>query len=365
MSSTTATPKVELSTNTDTSYTNAFDSSFSAGNNHQQPSATTSSQFNINQIKERILERMRSFTNAPFTIQRISELLLKPNSHYNKIEKFLRGLEKCVMVVTTVDPNGNKIFIESNSPTTNYFYANYLETPIRPTTPSNITTNQVVFNDTMDDVYPSPTTNNNNIAQTLIFSKKEETEVENESPVKSNPNTASADQTSPLSPSSMEISSSSSNMDISNDFSKQNDFVDESTNEKREEPTPKPNDDNKILEEDTKSVKETIINEDKVKREADQSQDQETYEPASKIFKKEIINSEENVEILETIETKNDGVVKHKIEIVELKNVEEKISFNNNDSTADIISKETKKEEKEVTSNEKKEEAESEAKETL
>lgn len=51
---------------------------------------------------------MLSTTNlsAPFTIQRISELLLKPNNHYKQTEKFLRGLEKCVMVVTTVDPNG-------------------------------------------------------------------------------------------------------------------------------------------------------------------------------------------------------------------------------------------------------------------
>lgn len=44
--------------------------------------------------------------SAPFTIQRICELLLKPNAHYNRIDKYLRGLEKCIMVVTTVDPNG-------------------------------------------------------------------------------------------------------------------------------------------------------------------------------------------------------------------------------------------------------------------
>lgn len=65
------------------------------------------------EIKERIIERMESFTSAPFTIQRISELLLKPNNHYTRIDKFLRGLEKCVMVVTTVDPNGNKIFVDN------------------------------------------------------------------------------------------------------------------------------------------------------------------------------------------------------------------------------------------------------------
>ena len=77
-------------------------------------------------IKERIMERMQSFTrfleiffliklkflfkfsliSAPFTIQRISELLLKPSNHYNRVDKYLRGLEKCIMVVTTVDPHG-------------------------------------------------------------------------------------------------------------------------------------------------------------------------------------------------------------------------------------------------------------------
>jgi serine/threonine-protein phosphatase 4 regulatory subunit 2 len=44
--------------------------------------------------------------SAPFTIQRISELLVKPNDHYKREDKYLRGLEKCIMVVTTIDPNG-------------------------------------------------------------------------------------------------------------------------------------------------------------------------------------------------------------------------------------------------------------------
>lgn len=102
----------------------------------------------IQLIKDRIVERMKSFTNAPFTIQRICELLLKPNNHYNRADKYLRGLEKCIMVVTTVDPNGNKIFMEnmltnglSSNPSTP------LITPTRPITPeaasgdlSNLTT---------------------------------------------------------------------------------------------------------------------------------------------------------------------------------------------------------------------------------
>lgn len=93
----------------------------------------------IQLIKDRIIERMKSFSNAPFTIQRICELLLKPNNHYNRVDKFLRGLEKCIMVVTTVDPNGNKIFMEnmltngiSSNPSTP------LITPTRPITPVEV-----------------------------------------------------------------------------------------------------------------------------------------------------------------------------------------------------------------------------------
>jgi serine/threonine-protein phosphatase 4 regulatory subunit 2 len=95
----------------------------------------------IQLIKDRIIERMKSFTSAPFTIQRICELLLKPNSHYNRVDKYLRGLEKCIMVVTTVDPNGNKIFMENFL--TNGVSSSNLSTPIitptRPTTPPEAT----------------------------------------------------------------------------------------------------------------------------------------------------------------------------------------------------------------------------------
>ncbi|RNA06707.1 serine threonine- phosphatase 4 regulatory subunit 2 [Brachionus plicatilis] len=67
----------------------------------------------VNQLKSQIIERFESFNNAPFTIQRISELLLKPTNNYTQQEKYLRGLEKCLLVVTTIDPNGNKILVEN------------------------------------------------------------------------------------------------------------------------------------------------------------------------------------------------------------------------------------------------------------
>jgi len=105
-------------------------SSFSLNNTSNNES------INIQLIKERIVERMQSFTSAPFTIQRISELLLKPTNHYNRVDKYLRGLEKCIMVVTTVDPQGSKIFLELGL--TNGTMSNSISpaaTPTRPLTP--------------------------------------------------------------------------------------------------------------------------------------------------------------------------------------------------------------------------------------
>ena len=36
----------------------------------------------------------KCFCSAPFTIQRLCELLTEPNKHYQRIDKFLRGIEK-------------------------------------------------------------------------------------------------------------------------------------------------------------------------------------------------------------------------------------------------------------------------------
>lgn len=72
----------------------------------------------INQLKSQIIERFESFNNAPFTIQRISELLLKPTNNYTQQEKYLRGLEKCLMVVTTIDSDGK--YLSFKNGTLNY-----------------------------------------------------------------------------------------------------------------------------------------------------------------------------------------------------------------------------------------------------
>lgn len=61
--------------------------------------------FKFDQMKERILEQLESYSGIPFTIQRLCELLLHPKRHYKRTDKFMRGLEKIMLVVSTIDPN--------------------------------------------------------------------------------------------------------------------------------------------------------------------------------------------------------------------------------------------------------------------
>ncbi|CAD5124934.1 DgyrCDS13179 [Dimorphilus gyrociliatus] len=67
---------------------------------------------NFEEMKSRILDAIEQFNGIPFTIQRLCELITCPKKHYKASDKFLRGLEKNLMVVTTIDPLGNKIYNE-------------------------------------------------------------------------------------------------------------------------------------------------------------------------------------------------------------------------------------------------------------
>lgn len=71
---------------------------------HPLPVATPAQPFNFEELKKEILTSLDSFTGAPFTIQRICELLTLPTKHYKRTDKFMRGLEKNVLVVSHIDP---------------------------------------------------------------------------------------------------------------------------------------------------------------------------------------------------------------------------------------------------------------------
>lgn len=64
--------------------------------------------FDYNGIKNNILNSFDWFLAAPFTIQRLCELLIEPELHYKRTDKFLRGIEKNVIVVSTIQPQPNK-----------------------------------------------------------------------------------------------------------------------------------------------------------------------------------------------------------------------------------------------------------------
>lgn len=60
--------------------------------------------FNYDTMKNSLLERLDSFTSAPFTVQRICELLTCPRKQYNRVDKFMRAIEKNILVVSTREP---------------------------------------------------------------------------------------------------------------------------------------------------------------------------------------------------------------------------------------------------------------------
>ena len=63
--------------------------------------------FQFDQMKERIFEQLESYNGIPFTVQRLCEMIVQPKGHYKRTDKFMRGLEKVMLVVSTIDPNPN------------------------------------------------------------------------------------------------------------------------------------------------------------------------------------------------------------------------------------------------------------------
>lgn len=59
--------------------------------------------FNYEIIKNNLLSRLDSFILPPFTIQRICELLSAPRKEYNRIDKYMRAVEKNVLVVSACE----------------------------------------------------------------------------------------------------------------------------------------------------------------------------------------------------------------------------------------------------------------------
>lgn len=60
-------------------------------------------QFDYDSMKEHVLKHLDAFLYPPFTIQRICELLAAPRKEYNRVDKYMRAIEKNVLVVSASD----------------------------------------------------------------------------------------------------------------------------------------------------------------------------------------------------------------------------------------------------------------------
>lgn len=67
---------------------------------YQEPNVE---KFNLENSRVEILDLIGSFNEAPFTIQRVCELLHSPFKYYDRISTFLRGLEKNLRVISSND----------------------------------------------------------------------------------------------------------------------------------------------------------------------------------------------------------------------------------------------------------------------
>lgn len=63
-----------------------------------------------------ILEQLDSFDGPPFTIQRLCELLLEPQKQYKSVGKYLRAVEKSILVTSTYDSFPPDASLSSNAP---------------------------------------------------------------------------------------------------------------------------------------------------------------------------------------------------------------------------------------------------------
>lgn len=71
--------------------------------------------FKYEEMKEKVLEAVNCFNSAPFTIQRLCELVVDPRKHYKRTDKFMRGVEKNVLVVSTIEPRSVALLQQANA----------------------------------------------------------------------------------------------------------------------------------------------------------------------------------------------------------------------------------------------------------
>merc|ERR1719429_8693 len=71
--------------------------------------------FNFAAIRNKVFEQLDAFAGIPFTVQRLAELLTSPRRHYKRTDKFMRALEKNMLIVSTVEARANNNDNDSES----------------------------------------------------------------------------------------------------------------------------------------------------------------------------------------------------------------------------------------------------------
>ena len=71
--------------------------------------------FSFGAIRNKVFEQLDAFAGIPFTVQRLAELLTAPRRHYKRTDKFMRALEKNMLIVSTVEARANNNDNDSES----------------------------------------------------------------------------------------------------------------------------------------------------------------------------------------------------------------------------------------------------------
>jgi len=82
---------------------NVINDFYSESPTDEIPTVPNVESFDYSNVKEKIFLKLDTFSGIPFTIQRLAELLTSPKRHYRRTDKFLRALEKNMLVVSTVE----------------------------------------------------------------------------------------------------------------------------------------------------------------------------------------------------------------------------------------------------------------------
>ena len=95
---------------------------FNLSSNHDDlPAVPNVDQFSFKAVKEKVFQQLEQFNGIPFTVQRLCELLTNPKKHYKRIDKFMRALEKNMLVVSTIEPVA---VVKNNPPLSNVMNGN-------------------------------------------------------------------------------------------------------------------------------------------------------------------------------------------------------------------------------------------------